>query len=91
MFTELRRRHPYPRVRNATVYTLLDTPGGRGWVAVADDADPEALLVTRDGTAALATRAEEEIRGGNLTGGPPAQATARPDGGAQEPRRQLAR
>jgi DNA-binding PadR family transcriptional regulator len=69
VFTELRRRYPYLRVRNATVYTLLDTLRGQGW-AEPDGTEPETLRITAAGAAALAERVEREIRGGDLTGGP---------------------
>jgi len=70
VFAELRRRYPYLRVRNATVYTLLESLRARQWAEPRQDGDHEALRVTAAGSAALAERVEQEVRGGDLTGGP---------------------
>jgi DNA-binding PadR family transcriptional regulator len=70
VFAELRRRYRYLQVRNATVYTLLETLRTLQWIEPQEDGDHEALRVTATGAAALAERVEEEIRGGDLTGGP---------------------
>jgi DNA-binding PadR family transcriptional regulator len=70
VFAELRRRYPYLQVRNATVYTLLETLKALLWAETWDDGDHETLRATAAGAAALAERVESEIRSGDLTGGP---------------------
>jgi DNA-binding PadR family transcriptional regulator len=73
VFAELRRRYAYLPVRNATVYTLLDTLKAVGLVELipdGDHGDHGQLRINDDGAAALAERVEREIRGGDLTGGP---------------------
>lgn len=70
VFAELRRRYPYLRVRNATVYTLLQTLRAHEWAEPSEAGGPETLRVTAAGAAALGERVEDEIRGGDLTGGP---------------------
>ena len=70
VFAELRRRYPYLVVRNATVYTLLDTLEAVGWVEAREDGGHESLHATGSGADALAERVESEVRGGDLTGGP---------------------
>ena len=70
VFTELRRRYPYLRVRNATVYTLLETLKARRWAETGRDGDHEVLRATAAGAAALAERVEAELRNTDLTGGP---------------------
>ena len=70
VFAELRRRYPYLQVRNATVYTLLETLKALRWAETWQDGDHEALRATAAGAAALAERVESEIRSGDLTGGP---------------------
>jgi DNA-binding PadR family transcriptional regulator len=79
VFAELRRRYAYLQVRNATVYTLLDTLKAARLVELVPDADRghhgdhadhEPLRLTPGGAAALAERVEREVRGGDLTGGP---------------------
>jgi len=70
VFAELRRRYPYLQVRNATVYTLLETLRAFRWIDTEKDEDRDALRVTSAGAAALAERVEGEVRGGDLTGGP---------------------
>lgn len=52
VFAGLRRRYPYLRVRNATVYTLLDTLKAVRWIEARDDAGHEALHATGSGAAA---------------------------------------
>jgi DNA-binding PadR family transcriptional regulator len=74
VFAELRRRYPYLQVRNATVYTLLDTLRELRWIEAREDGDHEALRVTGTGAAALAERVEDEVRGADLTGGPSSMA-----------------
>jgi DNA-binding PadR family transcriptional regulator len=69
VFAELRRRYPYLQVRNATVYTLLETLRAHQWIEAGPGGDHDALRVTRGGAAALAERVEAEVRGGDLTGG----------------------
>lgn len=70
VFAELRRRYLYLHVRNATVYTLLETLRALRWIDTEEDEDRDALRVTSAGAAALAERVEGEVRGGDLTGGP---------------------
>ena len=70
VFAELRRRYAYLQVRNATVYTLLDTLKAARLVELVPDADHQPLRLTPDGAGALAERVEREVRGGDLTGGP---------------------
>ena len=70
IFAELRRRYPYLHVRNATVYTLLDTLKAVGWIEARDDGGHESLHATGSGAAALAERVAGEVRVGDLTGGP---------------------
>jgi len=74
VFAELRRRYPYLRVRNATVYTLLETLKAARWIEARDDGDHEALRTTDAGAAALGERVDAEVRGGDLTGGPSSMA-----------------
>ena len=70
VFAGLRQRYPYLRVRNATVYTLLETLKAARWVQTWEDGDHEALRITSAGAAALGERVDAEVRGGDLTGGP---------------------
>ncbi len=72
VFAELRHRYAYLAVRNATVYTLLDTLKAAGLVELIPDEDGaghQPLRITADGAAALAERVENEVRDGDLTGG----------------------
>lgn len=69
VFAELRRRYSYLQVRNATVYTLIETLKAAWWVEAKQDGDHETLRVTDTGAAALAERVEREIRDGDLAGG----------------------
>ena len=70
VFAELRRRYPFLQVRNATVYTLVDTLRALGWVETRDTGEHETLHATSAGADALAKRVESELRSGDLTGGP---------------------
>jgi DNA-binding PadR family transcriptional regulator len=70
VFAELRRRYPYLRVRNATVYTLLETLKAHRWAQTEQDAGHDVLRATAAGAAALAERVEDEVRNADLTGGP---------------------
>jgi DNA-binding PadR family transcriptional regulator len=76
VFAELRSRYAYLQVRNATVYTLLDTLKAARLVEPVRNADHgdhaghQPVRITADGAAALAERVEREVRGGDLTGGP---------------------
>jgi DNA-binding PadR family transcriptional regulator len=70
VFAELRRRYSYLRVRNATVYTLLESLKAARWIETREDGDHEALRVTAAGAAALGERVDAEVRSGDLTGGP---------------------
>ena len=70
VFAELRRRYPYLRVRNATVYTLLESLRAARWIETREDGDHDTLHATGAGAAALGERVDAEVRGGDLTGGP---------------------
>ena len=70
VFAELRRRYLYLQVRNATVYTLLETLKAAHWIEARRDAEHEVLHTTGAGAEALAERVVDEIRSGDLTGGP---------------------
>jgi DNA-binding PadR family transcriptional regulator len=70
VFAELRRRYPFLQVRNATVYTLIETLKALGWIETRDAGQHETLHPTSAGGNALAERVEAEVRGGDLTGGP---------------------
>jgi DNA-binding PadR family transcriptional regulator len=69
VFAELRQRYLYLPVRNATVYTLIDTLKAARLIEPRQGGEHEALQVTAAGAAALAERVEREIRDGDLTGG----------------------
>lgn len=62
VFSELRHRYEYLRVRNATVYTLLNTVTRAGWVEEDEQQDPPVLSVTNAGREALAERVTTELR-----------------------------
>jgi len=70
VFAELRQRYRYLQVRNATVYTLLETLKAVGWIETGMNGEHDGLRVTSAGATALAQRVESELRGGDLTGGP---------------------
>jgi DNA-binding PadR family transcriptional regulator len=70
VFAEIRRRYPFLRARNATVYTLIEALKALGWVSTGEVGGHEPLHPTSAGAAALADRVEAEVRGGDLTGGP---------------------
>ncbi|PTR38632.1 DNA-binding PadR family transcriptional regulator [Rhodococcus sp. OK611] len=70
LFRELTRRYEYLRVRNATVYTLLDRLTAEGWVTAASGNDCAAIAVTESGVAELAKRVQQQLREADLTGGP---------------------
>ncbi|MGV9408646.1 PadR family transcriptional regulator [Nocardia sp. NPDC003693] len=70
LFSELKRRYDYLRVRNATVYTLLDRLTAEGWVAPANDDERGALTVTGPGVAVLAEQVRRQVGDADLTGGP---------------------
>jgi DNA-binding PadR family transcriptional regulator len=70
VFAELRRRYLYLQVRNATVYTLLETLTTVRWIEARQDGDHESWRTTGAGAAALSERVEAEVRSGDLTGGP---------------------
>jgi DNA-binding PadR family transcriptional regulator len=67
LFTELRARYAYVAVRNATVYTLLETLVGHGLLRTRAD-DPERLQyrLTAEGRRVLAERVERELTDGDL-------------------------
>jgi len=67
LFSELRERYAYLAVRNATVYTLLNTLAEAGWIGPAPgEADRQAFQLTSDGRSALAQRVERELSDGAL-------------------------
>lgn len=70
VFAELRQRYRYLQVRNATVYTLLETLKALGWIETRKRGDHDTLGITGAGATALAERVESEVRGGDLIGGP---------------------
>src|SRR2546429_9917474 len=70
VFAELRRRYLYLHVRNATVYTLLETLKAVRWIEARPDGDHESLRTTGAGAAALAEPVEAEIPSGDLAGRP---------------------
>lgn len=70
VFAELRRRYEYLDVRNATVYTLLETLAGAGWIEADDTGRQPGLHATGTGTAELSHRVATQLRETDLTGGP---------------------
>lgn len=68
VFTELRRRYEYLRVRNATIYTLLNTLTRAGWVEEVERQDAPVLATTEAGRGALAERVTDGLRGGAFAG-----------------------
>lgn len=66
LFSELRQRYDYLRVRNATVYTLLDRLTTEGWVS----ADRATLAATEAGVTTLAERVRQQLREADPTSGP---------------------
>lgn len=70
VFAELRGRYDYLRVRNATVYTLLDTLADVGWVESLDYGDRPTLATTQTGRVAFAGKVASQIRHASPTGGP---------------------
>jgi DNA-binding PadR family transcriptional regulator len=70
LFAELRRRYDYLDVRNATVYTLVETLTGAGWIEADDTGRQPGLHATRKGIAALSHRVATQLSEADLTGGP---------------------
>ncbi len=70
VFAELRRRYPYLKVRNSTVYTLLHTLGTAGWIEPSEGEDRDAVTTTTAGAAALAHQVQTQLDAGDLAGGP---------------------
>ncbi|WP_328393432.1 PadR family transcriptional regulator [Nocardia sp. NBC_00416] len=65
LFSELRSRYTYISVRNATVYTLLNTLVETGWLrAEPTGADRQTFQLTPAGRQALAERVEHELQEG---------------------------
>ncbi|WP_266094992.1 hypothetical protein [Microlunatus elymi] len=62
MFAELRRRYAYLTVRNATVYTLLNTLADEGWVETANHAVKPVLATTPRGRKAFAEIVDRQLR-----------------------------
>lgn len=70
IFGELRARYAFLGVRNATVYTLLNTLTGVGWVdARSRGADRQEFSLTASGRQALADRVDRELREADLANG----------------------
>ncbi len=70
VFAELRDRYEYLHVRNATVYTLLDTLTNSGWIEGTARDDRPVLATTAAGRTALADKVAGQIAHSDLTGGP---------------------
>ncbi|MCX5070131.1 PadR family transcriptional regulator [Micromonospora lupini] len=68
VFSELRHRYEYLRVRSATIYTLLNTLSRAGWVEAAEQQDPPVLSTTEAGREALAERVTTGLRSSALSG-----------------------
>lgn len=67
IFDELRARYTYLRVRNGTVYTLLNTLSDAAWIAVTPGiGDRQRYLLTEAGRQVLAERVERDIREAGL-------------------------
>ncbi|MCX4098161.1 PadR family transcriptional regulator [Nocardia sp. alder85J] len=70
LFSELRQRYDYLRVRNATVYTLLERLTAEGWIAATEGDERATLTVTESGVATLADQVRRQIGTADPTGGP---------------------
>lgn len=67
LFSELRSRYPYLAVRNATVYTLLNTLVETGWLRTrSKGGDRQEFALTATGHHALADRVAHELQDGDL-------------------------
>jgi DNA-binding PadR family transcriptional regulator len=67
LFRELRSRYAYIGARNSTVYTLLNTLAGAGWLRSGPkDSDRQVFQLTAAGRQALAERVGHELRDGAL-------------------------
>lgn len=68
VFRELRSRYDYLSVRNATVYTLLNTLVGAGWIEAGPSAgsDRHEFVLSETGRRALAERVDHDLRDGDL-------------------------
>lgn len=67
LFSELRSRYAYLAVRNATVYTLLNTLVETGWLRPrSDGAGRQEFVLTAAGRRALADRVSHELQDGGL-------------------------
>lgn len=67
VFDELRTRYAFLRVRNATVYTLLNSLADAGWIAPAlSSGHRQAYALTRPGQRALAERVDQNLRDADL-------------------------
>ncbi|WP_168203700.1 PadR family transcriptional regulator [Humibacter ginsenosidimutans] len=67
VFSELRARYDFLKVRNATVYTLLNTLTRAGWIIESPQQDSPVLSTTVAGREALAERVTVGLRGGALS------------------------
>lgn len=70
VFAELRHRYEYLAVRNATVYTLLETLTATGWVEATAAGERPVLSTTAAGRAALADKVADQVAHSDLAGGP---------------------
>ncbi|MDT8911595.1 PadR family transcriptional regulator [Amycolatopsis sp. PS_44_ISF1] len=67
VFDELRTRYAFLRVRNATVYTLVNTLEDTGWIApAAAGGDRQEYALTEAGAQALADRVDHDVRATDL-------------------------
>ncbi len=64
IFDELRTRYAYLRVRNATVYTLLNTLNDAAWITAGQSSagDRQQYVLTETGRRVLAERVKHGIR-----------------------------
>lgn len=63
LFDELRTRYAFLRVRNATVYTLLNTLADAGWIGpAASSGERQTYTLTRVGRRAFADRVDHHLR-----------------------------
>lgn len=67
LFSQLRSRYAYLAVRNATVYTLLNTLVETGWLSPrSESTDRQEFSLTSAGRHALADRVTHELQDGDL-------------------------
>ena len=67
VFDELRTRYAFLRVRNGTVYTLMNKLADAGWIApAASGGDRQEHTLTETGARALADRVDHDLRDTDL-------------------------